>query len=164
MPSVSVFAECQTTGTRQRYGLPSARPRTLSRNLAHGMPARALPSAGRRQIKALGNVSPLPSAGRAALGKARARAQHARPPCSARQGADGVNSLPSASSWHSAKVKYYRVSPAGTRQSRNVAACAGVALGKASFAQCWCSGTRQTWLKIFFGPSNFFGLHLNLIM
>ena len=126
------FAKCQAADTQQEFGTRHAR---------------ALPSAGRRQIKALGNVSPLPSAGRAALGKARARAQHARPPCAARQGADGVNSLPSASSWHSAKVKYCRVSPAGTRQSRNVAECAGVALGKVSFAEYWCPGTRQTWLK-----------------
>ena len=144
-----LFAECQATGTRQKSGTRHAR---------------ALSSASRRQSKALGNVSPLPSAGRAALGKARARAQNARPPCATRQGADGVNSLPSASSWHSAKVKYCRVSPAGTRQSRNVAECAGVALGKASFAQCWCPGTRQTWFKFFFGPSNFFGLYLNLII
>ena len=86
---------------------------------------------------------------------------HRAPPV---RGADGVNSLPSASSWHSAKVKYCRVSPAGTRQSRNVAECTGVALGKASFAECWCPVTRQTWLKKIFGPSNFFGLHLNLIM
>ena len=38
LPSVSAFAECQTTGTRQRCGLPSARPRALGKNLAHSMP------------------------------------------------------------------------------------------------------------------------------
>ena len=54
------------------------------------------------------------------------------------------------------KVKYCRVSPAGTRQSRNVAECACVALGKASFAECWCPGTRQTWLKNFFWAFKFF--------
>ena len=65
------FAECQATGTRQKSGTRHAR---------------ALLSAGRQQSRALGKVSPLPSAGPAALGKARARAQHARPPCAARQG------------------------------------------------------------------------------
>ena len=38
LPSVSAFAKCQTTGTRQRCCLPSARPRALGTNLAHGMP------------------------------------------------------------------------------------------------------------------------------
>ena len=63
------FAECQATSTRQT----SATRHT-----------QALPSAGRRQKVALGNMSLLPSAGPAALGKDCARAQHARPPCAAR--------------------------------------------------------------------------------
>jgi len=64
------FAECQASGTRQKSGTRHVRD---------------LPSAGRRQITALGNTSPLPSAGQAALGKACARAQHARLPCATRQ-------------------------------------------------------------------------------
>ena len=150
MPSVSVFAECQTTGTRQRCGLPSARPRTLGRNLAHGMP-------GRCRVQAVGKSrhSATCLLCRVLAGRHSAKPEHV-PSTRARRappvrGADGVNSLPSASSWHSAKVKYCRVSPAGTRQSRNVAECACVALGKASFAECWCLGTRQTWLKKILG-------------
>ena len=126
------FAECQAADTRQKSGTRHAR---------------ALPNAGPQQIKTLGNVAPLPSAGRAALGKARARAQHARPPCAARQGgwrrqlfaeclqlALGKGEiLPSASSWHSAKYKRCRVRWRGS--------------SKVSFAECWCPGTRQTWLK-----------------
>ena len=162
MPSVSDFAECQTIGTRQRCGLPSARPRALGKNLAHGMP-------GHCRVQAVGKArhSATCLLCRVLAGRHSAKPEHV-PSTRARhappvRGADGVKSLPSASSWHSAKVKYCRVSTAGTRQSRNVAECAGVALGKASFAECWCPGTRQTWLKKF-GPSNFFGLHLNLIM
>ena len=63
------FAECHATSTRQT---------SATRH------ARALPSAGRRQRMTLGKLSHLPSAGPAALGKAGARAQHARPPCAAR--------------------------------------------------------------------------------
>ena len=160
MPSVWVFAKCQTTGTRQRCGLPSARPRTLGKNLAHGMP-------GRCRMQALGKSrhSATWLLCRVLVGRHSAKPEHvpsARPRQSPPvRGADGVNFLPSASSWHSAKVKYCRVSPAGTRQSRNVAECAGVALGKASFAECWCPGTRQTWLKKKFWAFQFFGLHLN---
>jgi len=58
---------------------------------------------------ALSKLSPLPSAGLAALGKSGARAQHARPPCDACWGADGVKSLPSATTWHSAKGIFCRV-------------------------------------------------------
>ena len=64
------FAECQASGTRQKNGTRHVRD---------------LPSAGRRQITAIGNASPLPSASQAALGKACARAQHARLPCATRQ-------------------------------------------------------------------------------
>ena len=61
----TIFAECQPKGTRQtrgsRHALTSLR-------------------ASRRQSMALGNHCSLPSATRPALGKDRARAQHARPP------------------------------------------------------------------------------------
>ena len=76
MPSVSGFAECQTTSTRQKFTLPSARCGTRH--------AKTLPSAGRRQRKPLGTS--LPSASGRALGKDGSRAQHARPPCDGRQG------------------------------------------------------------------------------
>ena len=142
--------------------MPSARPRALDKDVVCRVPGRGH-SAKIWHTACPGVAECKPSANQgtrqrgsfaecwsAALGKARACAQHARPPCAARQGVDGVNFLPSASSWHLAKVKYCRVSPAGTRQSRNVAECTGVALGKASFAECWCPGTQQTWLKKFF--------------
>ena len=51
-------------------------------------------------------------------------------------GADGVKSLPSASTWHSAKLTLCCVPRAGTRQRGNVAECIGLALGIVSFAEC----------------------------
>ena len=63
--------------------------------------------------------------------------------CCPVRGADGVKSLSSATFWHSAKETCCRVPPAGTRQRRNFAECAGLALGKVSFAECWNLGTRQ---------------------
>ena len=63
------FAKYQASVTRQKNG---------TRHVQN------LLSAGHRQIIALGNASPLPSAGQAALGKACARA-HTRPLCAARQ-------------------------------------------------------------------------------
>ena len=57
-----------------------------------------------------------------------------------------------------------RVPPTGTPLRRNFAECAGLALGKVSFAECWSLVTWQNWLKKIFGPSNFFGLYLNLII
>jgi len=84
MPSVSGFAECQTTGTRQKFTLPSARQRALGKDVAHSMPKRyeCQPSAK----KGTRHSSPLPSASGRALGKDGSRAQHARPPCDGRQG------------------------------------------------------------------------------
>ena len=49
LPSVSAFTECQTAGIWQRRGLPSARPRALGKNVAHGMPTL-------RQVLAVGKV------------------------------------------------------------------------------------------------------------
>ena len=53
MPSVSGFAECQTTGTRQRFTLPSARQRALGKDVAHGMPKRyRVPAIGKERHSA----------------------------------------------------------------------------------------------------------------
>ena len=57
-----------------------------------------------------------------------------------------------------------RVSTRGTRQRSIFAECPQLALGKASFAECPGSSTRQTWLIFFFELSNFFVLYLNLRM
>ena len=155
MPSVSAFAECQTTGTRQRCCLPSARPRALGKNLAHGMPGLyrvpAVGKAGHSAKCLLCRVlSQRQSAKPADVPSTRARRA---PPV---RGADGVKSLSSATFWHSAKETCCRVPPAGTRQRRNFAECAGLALGNVSFAECWSLGTRQNWLKNFFWASKFF--------
>ena len=144
MPSVLAFAECQTTGTRQR--LRALRPRTLGKKLAHGMP-------GLYRVPAVGKVghsakcllcrvlSQRHSAKPAHVPSTRAR--RARPV----READGVKSLSSATFWHSAKETCCRVPPAGTLQRSNFAECAGLALGNVSFAECWSLGTRQNWLK-----------------
>jgi len=53
MPSVSGFAECQTTGTRQKFTLPSARQRALGKDVAHGMPQRyRVPAVGKERHSA----------------------------------------------------------------------------------------------------------------
>ena len=146
MPSVSAFAECQTTGTRQRCCLPSVRPRALGKKLAHGI-------SGLYRVSAVGKtghsakcllcrvLSQRHSAKPAHVPSTRARRA---PPVS---GADGVKYLPSATTWHSAKDTCCRVPDSGTRQRRKFAECAGLALGKVSFAECWSLGTRQNWLK-----------------
>ena len=148
LPSVSAFAECQTTGTRQRCCLSSARPRALGKNLAHGMP-------GLYRVPAVGKAG---HSAKCLLCRVLARRHSAKPAhvpsTRARRvppvrGADGVKSLPSATFWHSAKDPCCRVPPAGTRQRRNFAECAGLALGKVSFAECWSLGTQQNWLKKF---------------
>ena len=122
--------------------MPSARPRALgnddfcrvpdlrhSANMWHtACPhfAECWPSAknGTRHTETLS------SAGRRALGKDRSRAQHARPPCTGRQGA-----------WR--PLSFAECCKGGTRQSVNFAKCLCSALGKASFAECHPAGTRQ---------------------
>ena len=150
LPSVSAFAECQTTGTRQRCCLPSARPRALGKNLAHGMP-------GLYRVPAVGKAGHSAKcllcrvlARRHSAKPAHVPSTHARcaPPV---RGADGVKSLPSASTWHSAKLQLCRVPQACTWQRRNFAECIHLALGKVNFAECLGSSTRQTSLKKFFG-------------
>ena len=144
--------------------LPSTRPRALGKKLAHGMPGLyRVPAVGKaghsakcllcRVLSQRHSTKPahVPST----------RARHAPPV----RRADGVKSLSSATFWHSAKETCCRVTPAVTRQRRNFAECAGLALGKVSFSECWSLGTRQNWLKNFFlGLQIFFCLYLNLII
>ena len=94
------FSECQAADTRQKSGTRHAQ---------------ALPSAGRRQIKALDNLCPV------LAGRHSAKPEHV-PSTRARRApavrvAHGVKSLPSVYTWHSAKINLCRVPPAGTRQS-----------------------------------------------
>ena len=115
LPSVSAFAECQTTGTRQRCCLPSARPRALGKKLAHSMPGLyrvpAVGKAGHSAKCLLCRVlSQRHSAKPAHVPSTRAR----RAPLV--RGADGVKFLSSATFWHSAKETCCRVPPAGTWQ------------------------------------------------
>ena len=115
MLSVSAFAECQTTGTRQRCCLPSARPQALGKNLAHGMP-------GLYRVPAVGKAG---HSAKCLLCRVLARRHSAKPAhvpsTRARRatpvgGADGVKSLPSATTWHSAKGVVFRVPSLDTRQ------------------------------------------------
>ena len=116
MPSVSGFAECQTTGTRQRRSLPSARPRALGKHVAHGMPTlcRVLAVSKERH-----------SAYRAFVECRKASTRQRQVTCPA---CVPVVSRPSGcltavilcrvlKRWHSAKRKLRRVSVFGTRQS-----------------------------------------------
>ena len=84
LPSLWDFAECQTTGSRQRCGLPSARPRALGKNLAHGMPGLCrVPAVGKE-----GNSAKCLICRVLALRHSAKPAHvpgHARPPCAARQ-------------------------------------------------------------------------------
>ena len=146
MPSVSVFAECQTTGTRQRCGLPSARPRALGKNLAHGMP-------GRCRVQAVGKSrhSAMCLLCRVLAGQHSAKPEHV-PSTRARRApavrvADGVYPLPSAARWHSAKIKLCRVPSADTRQR---------------FFRRVPENRHSANMVNFFRPSNFFVLYLNL--
>ena len=155
LPSVSAFAECQTTGTPQICCLPSARPRALGKNLAHSMPGLyrvpAVGKAGHSAKCLLCRVlSQRHSAKPAHVPSTRARRA---PPV---RGADGVKSLgkgdmlPSASSRHSAKEKFCRVRGPGSRQS--------------FFCRVLELRHSAKLVKKNFGPSNFFGLYLNLII
>ena len=108
LPSVSAFAECQTTGTRQRCCLPSARPRALGKKLAHGMP-------GLYRVTAVGKAGHSAKCLLCRVMSQRHSAKPAHVPSTrARRatpvgGADGVKSLPSATTWHSAKGIFCRV-------------------------------------------------------
>ena len=107
IPSVYGFAECQTTGTRQRRALPSARPRALGKHVAHGMPTLC-------RVLAVGKERH--SAYRAFVECRKASTRQRQVTCPARAPAvrvpDGRYPLPSA-----AKRKLHRVSVFGTRQS-----------------------------------------------
>ena len=163
MPSVLAFAEYQNTDTRQRCALPSARTRALGKHLPHGMPELC-------RVPAVGNEW---HSANCHLCRVLARWHSSKPAhvpsTRARRatpvgGADGVKSLPSATTWPSAKGIVYRVPSLDTRQ-------------KSNFAECLEPGSRQSFfcrvlelrhsaklVKFFFGPSNFFGLYLNLII
>ena len=136
--------------------MPSARLRALGKNLSHGMPGLyRVPAVGKAGHSAKCLLCRVLAGGTRQSPRtcpARTRARRAPPV----RGADGVKSLSSATFWHSAKETCCRVPPAGTRQRRNFAECAGLALGNVSFAECWSLGTRQNWLKNFFWASKFF--------
>ena len=96
--------------------LPSARPRALGKNLAHGMP-------GLYRVPAVGKAG---HSAKCLIRRVLARRHSAKPAhvpsTRARcvppvRGADGVKSLPSATFWHSAKKKLCRVRWPGSRQS-----------------------------------------------
>ena len=116
MPSVYGFAECQTTGTRQRRSLPSARPRALGKHVAHGMPTLY-------RVLAVGKERH--SAYRAFVECRKASTRQRQVTCPARA---PVVSRPSGcltavilcrvlKRWNSAKRKLRRVSVFGTQQS-----------------------------------------------
>jgi len=122
IPSVYGFAECQTTGTRQRRALPSARPRALGKYVAHSMPTlyRML-AVGKERHSAYPHF--------AECQKASTRQRQVT--CPARVPAVR-RPLSFAECWKD-----------GTRQSVNFAEYLWPALGKASFAEWHPPGTRQ---------------------
>ena len=134
LSSVSAFAECQTTGTRQRCCLPSARPRALGKKLAHGMP-------GLYRVPAIGKAGHSAKCLLCRVLSQRHSAKPAHVHSTRARRAPPVRGLTALS--------LCRVPPSGTRQRRHVAECAGLALGKVSFAECWSLVTRQNWLNFF---------------
>ena len=143
MPSVSAFAECQTTGTRQRCCLPSARPRALGKNLAHGMP-------GLYRVPAVGKAGHSAKCLLCRVLAWRHSANPAHVPSTRARRATPVGGLMASS--------LCRVPPPGTRQ-------------RGYFAECLEPGSRQIFFcrvlelrysaklgKKKFWPSKFFGL------
>ena len=106
MPSVYGFAECQTTGTRQKRALPSARPLALGKHVAHGMPTLC-------RVLAVGKERH--SAYRAFAECRKASTRQRQVTCPTRRTA--VILCRVLQRWHSAKRKLRRVSVFGTRQS-----------------------------------------------
>ena len=115
LPSVLAFAEYQNTDTRQRCALPSARTRALGKHLPHGMPELC-------RVPAVGNEWHSANCHLCRVLAWRHSANPAHVPSTRTRratpvgGADGVKSLPSATTWHSAKGVVCRVPSLDTRQ------------------------------------------------
>ena len=118
MPSALLFAECQTTGTRQTNSLPSAEPQALGKYSAHGtFHFCRVPALGKSPTLGIKYLC------RVLQGRHSATFAHVAAACASRQ-----------TGWRPLLFAECRLS--GTRQIRIFTECFFKALGKVCFAEC----------------------------